>query len=271
MHLLRLPKTVMVALAGMVLLATASSADHAWGSYHWARTANPFTLKTGDNVDATWDAYLNEAIADWTAAAELNLVKVAGSTRPRQCRATAGQIEVCNEKYGNNGWLGIAQIWANGSHITQAITKLNDTYFNTPTYNTPAWRRMVTCQELAHDFGLAHQDEGFSNTNLGSCMDYTNDPDGGGAFGPSNEHPNAHDFEQIKSMYAHLDSTSTVSASIPASVMNEIDFEGPGQWGRLVRSSRNNRIHVYELDFGHGNKVITHVFWADPERDARGR
>ena len=107
---------------------------------------------------------MTQAIADWNAAAELNLVKVAGGTKPRNCRPTAGRIEVCNATYGNNGWLGIAQIWASGAHITQAITKLNDTYFNTPTYNTPAWRRLVTCQEIAHDFGLDHQDEAFTNT-----------------------------------------------------------------------------------------------------------
>ena len=59
-------------------------------------------------------------------------------------------------------------------------------------YNTPAYRRFVTCQELGHDFGLDHQDEVFDNPNLGSCMDYTNDPDGGAggasATDPSNEH-----------------------------------------------------------------------------------
>lgn len=264
------PRARLVGLATFtiaVLFATGSTANHAWGSYHWARTSNPFTLKTGDNVNDTWRPFLVEAVDDWTAAAELNLTIVPGRTKPRLCRATAGQLEVCNASYGNNGWLGIAQIWANGSHITQAITKLNDTYFSTATYNTPAWRRMVTCQELAHDFGLDHQDEAFSNPNLGSCMDYTNNPAGP----PSNEHPNTHDFDQISAIYAHLDSTSTVAASVPASVMNEIDFEGPGQWGRLVRSSRNNRVQIYELDFGHGNKVITHVFWADPARDARGR
>jgi hypothetical protein len=50
--------------------------------------------------------------------------------------------------------------------------------------------------------------------------------------------------------------------------MNQIDFEGPGQWGRLVRSSRNGRVQIYEVDFGKGNKVITHVFWANPDEDA---
>ena len=268
-----LDRRVVVCLVsiGIALSASSSSADHAWGSYHWARTANPFTLSTGDNVDAKWDAYLTEAIIDWNQSGVVILKKVTGAAKGK-CRPTAGRIEVCNATYGQNGWLGIAQIWISGSHITQGTTKLNDTYFNTSTYNTPAWRRLVTCQEVAHDFGLAHQDETFNNRNLGSCMDYTSDPDGGGAFGPSNEHPNAHDFEMIDSIYAHLDGSSTVGAAsanngAPAA-MNQIDFEGPGQWGRLVRSSRNGRVQIYEVDFGKGNKVITHVFWANPDEDA---
>ena len=124
-----------------------------------------------------------------------------------------------------------------GSHITQAVAKMNDTYFNTATYNSPAWRRLVMCQEIAHDFGLDHQDEDFDNANLGSCMDYTSDPDGP----PSNEHPNAHDFAQIDDIYDHLDSTSTTSArALPGhapAAMGPIDLDSPGQWGRLMRSN----------------------------------
>jgi hypothetical protein len=190
----------------MVGLVSPASANHSWGGYHWARTANPFTLRVGDNVDANWDAYLDTAISDWSASAVLDLAKVAGSARPKSCRPTAGRIEVCNSKYGGTGWLGVAQIWLNGSHITQATAKMNDTYFNTPQYNTPAWRRLVMCQEIAHGFGLDHQDENFNNPNLGTCMDYTSDPDG-----PlSNEHPNTHDYDELETIYAHFDSTSTV-------------------------------------------------------------
>lgn len=248
-----------------------ASADHSWGGYHWARQGNPFTLYTGDNVSSAWDQYLDEAIADWSPSEKLDLVKVAGgaSSNTKRCRATKGRIEVCNARYGNTGWLGIAQIWiTGGTHITQAITKVNDTYFNTATYNTPAWRRLVMCQEIAHDFGLDHQDENFNNPNLGSCMDYTSDPDGP----PSNEHPNAHDFEQLESIYAHLDSTTTVGAALPSTMppaMGQIGFDTRAQWGRLVRSNANGRVQIYELDFGRGHKVITHVFWADPAADAQ--
>jgi hypothetical protein len=245
------------------------SANHAWGNYHWARTSNPFTLKVGDNVSATWDSYLDEAISDWSGSSVLDLWKVTGRGKPRNCRPTSGRIEACSASYGPTGWLGIAQIWASGSHITQATTRVNDTYFNTSTYNKPEWRRLVMCQEIAHDFGLDHQDENFNNPNLGSCMDYTSDPGGP----PTNEHPNAHDYEQLEIIYAHLDSFSTVSAGqLPSSMppaMGQISFDTPAQWGRLVRSNANGRVQVYELDFGRGNRVITHVFWADPEGDAR--
>lgn len=255
-----------VTLAVAIGFAAVTFADHSWGGYHWARTSNSFTLKVGDNVSSTWDPYLNEAISDWNASIVLELSKVAGSGRPRQCRPTAGQIEVCNERYGNTGWLGIAQIWLNGLHITQATTKLNDTYFNTATYNKPEWRRLVTCQEIAHDFGLDHQDENFDNPNLGSCMDYTGNPLGP----PSNEHPNSHDFAQIVDIYSHLDSTTSVGASLPNAMppaMGQIDFDTPAQWGKLVRSSRGGRVQVFEQDFGRGHRVVTHVFWADPDRD----
>jgi hypothetical protein len=257
-------------------LASVTSADHSWGGYHWARTSNPFTIKTGDNVTAAWDAYLDEAIIDWNQSRVLDLLKVAGQSN-RNCRPTSGRIEVCNAKYGNNGWLGIASIWiTGGTHITQGTTKLNDTYFNTSQYNTPAWRRLVMCQEIAHDFGLDHQDENFNNANLGSCMDYTNDPDGGpgGASNndPSNEHPNVHDYEQIEIIYEHLDSTTTIGQSVEGGrngqappAMNDLQLEGPGQWGRLVSSSRNGRVQVFELDFGNGHKILTHVFWASSE------
>lgn len=271
-------RRVVIAGALAVAFSALPSANHSWGNYHWGRTTSVLTLKTGDNVDSNWDAYLNEAIGDWNTSSVIELVKVAGASNPKNCRATAGRIEACNSKYGNNGWLGIAQIWASGSHITQAVTKVNDTYFNTATYNKPEWRRLVMCQEIAHDFGLAHQDETFDNPNLGSCMDYTNDPDGGagGAVNndPSNEHPNSHDFSQLLTIYGHTDSVNTATASLPGSAGAEASQgsasdDHPSQWGRLVRSNSNNRVQIYERDLGNGNKMITHVFWADPDGDAR--
>lgn len=258
---------IVLGLVVAVMSVANPFAEHSWGSYHWARTASPVTLKTGDNVDAKWDIYLDLAISDWNQSAVVNLTKVTGGTNPRNCKATSGRIEVCNSRYGQTGWLGIAQIWASGSHITQAISKLNDTYFDTATYNTPAWRQLVMCQEIAHDFGLGHQDEEFGNSNLGSCMDYTNDPDGTRFTQLSNEGPDDHDFDQLVAIYGpHLDSTNTASSSLPNGSAAG-DDNHPSQWGRLVHSNSNNRVQIYELDMGRGVKKITHVFWADPESD----
>jgi len=271
--LTRIPRAVVSAVA---LAATASAvyASHSWGNYHWASTSPGFTLQAGDNVSSVWDPYLDEAISDWNGATdELTLQEVVGGARPRNCRPTAGRIEVCNATYGNNGWLGIAQIWISGSHITQAITKVNDTYFNTATYNTPAWRRLVMCQEIAHDFGLGHQDETFDNPNLGSCMDYTNDPDGGAGGAdpndPSNEHPNAHDTDQLSVIYNHVDSSSTVgqaTSGMPAAA-NQVVANAPGSFGRLVHASANGQHEVYEMDFGGGKRLITDVLWTTEAAD----
>ena len=261
-----------IILAGLVLslggLASVAYANHSWGGYHWARTSNPFTLKVGDNVSSAWDPYLNEAIADWSVSSVLDLTKVTGSTKPRTCKAKTGRIEACSERYGNTGWLGIAQIWISGSHITKAITKVNDTYFNTATYNTPAWRRLVMCQEIAHDFGLDHQDENFNNTNLGSCMDYTSDPDGP----PSNEHPNLHDFEEIAAIYAHLDSTTTVGqdasglgkrAGVNGADSQDLNLDNPSAWGKAVKQDARGKNSLYVRDLGKGEKVFTFVTWVE--------
>ena len=237
-------------------------ANHSWGGYHWAHTANPFTLKVGDNVNSTWDAYLDTAITDWNQSTVLDLAKVAGGARAKNCRPTSGRIEVCNARYGNTGWLGIAQIWITGGvHITQATTKVNDTYFDTAQYNTPAWRRLVMCQEIAHDFGLDHQDENFNNPNLGTCMDYTSDPDGP----PSNEHPNSHDFQQLVTIYTHLDSFNSYSG--PATAMPpgfaNADVHAQENWGTKVRESADGRSALFVRDFGNGNQIFTFVFWAE--------
>lgn len=249
----------------MVLLAVASAtvvfAGHSWGPYHWARTANPFTLKLGDNMSATWDAHLAVASSDWSVSSVLDTTVVAGQTNPRSCKPANGRVEVCNSRYGNNGWLGIAQIWISGSHITKGAVKLNDFYFDMPTYNTPAWRQFVVCQEVGHTLGLDHQDEIFGNLNLGTCMDYTSDPS-------TNQHPNAHDYEQLEAIYAHLDFVTTVGQSLPnGSKANGSKANGTpnehAEWGKAVRQSQGGRNSLYEKDLGRGNKVFTFVVWAN--------
>ena len=236
-------------------------------------------LKLGDNVSTVWDAALATASSDWSVSDVLDTAVVSGLASPKNCKGTSGRVEVCNSKYGNNGWLGIAQISiTGGEHITKGIVKFNDTYFNTPKYNTIAWRNLVACQEIGHTLGLDHQDENFNNANLGTCMDYTNDPDGGpgGAVDddPSNEHPNDHDFAQLEIIYAHFDSVITAGQTFFGS-SNRILGKGKGvngeetaEWGKSIRSSSDGKPSLFENDLGKGNKVFTFVIWADKDAAA---
>jgi hypothetical protein len=235
--------TVVTLFAAMVGSATA---NHSWADYHWARTSNPFTVKLGNNLTGVWGGHLATASSQWSQSSVLDTTVVAGGGRGKRCRATSGRVEVCNGAYGNNGWLGIASIWLSGSHITQGTVKLNDTYFNTAQYNTPAWRNLVMCQEVGHTFGLDHQDENFTNPNLGTCMDYTNNP-------ASNQAPNAHDYEQLETIYSHLDNTTTVGASagfLPDAVPS------------FAAAQRVNR-STYRQDLGDDRALVTHVFWIE--------
>ncbi|HXG69505.1 MAG TPA: hypothetical protein VNJ04_02720, partial [Gemmatimonadaceae bacterium] len=194
-----------------VVSATTLVANHSWGTYHWARQANPFTLKLGNKLTtADWKGHLATTSQDWNSGnSPLNTAIVAGSSGKR-CAMVAGTTQVCNGTYGNNGWLGLASINISGSHITQGTAKLNDTYFNTATYNNPNERLHVMCQEVAHTFGLGHTSEDGSSQN--TCMDYFSNT-GANAGSTLSTKPNAHDFEQLSTIYAHLDTTTTLASS----------------------------------------------------------
>lgn len=256
--------SIFVALlaVGLGVFVLPAEAFHSWGNYHWARTSNPFTLKLGDNVSGAWDSVLATASSDWSLSSVIDTAVVTGLSSPKNCKPKYGRVEVCNNKYGNNGWLGLAQIWVTGgTHITQGVTKLNDTYFNSSTYNTVAWRNLVMCQEIGHTLGLDHQDENFNNTNLDTCMDYTRNPS-------TNQHPNTHDYEELEAIYAHLDTTTTISATLPSKNANsvngiEVNPDSSSEWGRAIRQDRRGRSNVFERDLGRGNKVLTHIFWTD--------
>jgi hypothetical protein len=233
-----------------------TSAHHRWRKFHWARESNPFTVKLGKNLSTAWTSYLTSASADWNNSDVLFTTTVTGSTNPSTCAPTTGRVEVCNGAYGATGWLGVAQVWiSGGSHITQGTVKLNDTYFNQAQYNTPSWRQQVVCQEVGHTFGLDHQDENFNNGNLGTCMDYTSDPDGP----PSNLSPNAHDFEELAIIYRHLDSfTSARSSTGQANAA----LHNASEWGQLVKVAHGGKTQIFERALPNGQRVVTFVIWA---------
>jgi hypothetical protein len=253
---------VILALAASATFAAVAYANHSWGGYHWARTSNPFTLKLGDNLTtADWKSHLSQTSRDWNSGQGTPVLTaiVAGQSNKR-CSMVAGTTQVCNGRYGNNGWLGLASInITGGTHITQGSAKMNDTYFDSATYNNTNEREHVMCQEVAHTFGLDHQST--DGSSLNTCMDYFSNT-GTNAGSTVSTKPNAHDFDELKTIYAHLDSTTTVAASTASTSANEVTNE-PSSWGQLVSQSASGRSSVYEREHGDGTKTLTHVYWTE--------
>ena len=278
-----------VGLAACVALGAVvpASANHSWGNFHWARTSNPLKLTLNTQVTSAWQSYVTDARNQWSQSnvIDISLGRTSGFSA-KQCSPVSGQILVCNAAYGQRGWLGIASIWANGDHITQATTKLNDSYYgSTSRYNTPAWRAMVACQEIGHDFGLGHVNETFTDPNTGSCMDYTNDPSGTAGTNGSlaNTAPNAHDYSWLETIYSHLDSTNTAINSSAATNFGIREVGKPAtagsgsdagigdtmaDWGRAIHEDGKGRPDVFVKALADGRVVISHVFWAP---DATGK
>ena len=216
-------------------------ADHSWGSYHWARTTPQFTLKLGNNhTTSQWQSLLAAASSDWNSPTSFGatftpvLMAVTSGQSSRNCSMVKGTTQVCNGKYGYNGWLGLASInIINGVYITQGSAKMNDSYFNNATYNNPNEKRHVVCQEIAHTFGLDHQSEDGSSQN--SCMDYFSNT-GANATSTASTRPNSHDFEELNAIYANLDTTTTVAAVSSQTTAGVDITDDPQSWGQLSAS-----------------------------------
>jgi hypothetical protein len=257
--------------AFVAVTAVPASATHSWGGYHWARTSNPFTVKVGDNLTNGWNTYLAKASSDWNVSTVAKNTVVPGQAKGR-CRPTSGRDEVCNDTYGANGWLGLASIWLSGGHIAQGTVKVNDTYFNTSTYNNPNEKQHVMCQEVGHTWGLDHQDT--SGALYYTCMDYFSNT-GANATNTASTTPDQGDYDQLRCIYdplavgtlssttngiphscpstGHLDSTTTIGAAV-----------GAGAAASAIPSWANPSESVYVDQLANGMTQVTYVRWANP-------
>jgi hypothetical protein len=231
------------------LIAMPAAAVHSWNGYHWARTSTQIAPPVVNITNSTWSARVATAVSDWNQSTVIQSALTNSTGNGRTCKPQAGKILVCNAAYGQTGWLGIASIWLSNGHISQGTTKLNDTYYAMAQYNTPAWRQAVTCQEIGHNYGLAHQDEDFNTDATSSCMEYTSIPEG-------NEHADQHDYDQLLSIYNHTDSAA-VAAAVKSTPSQNAIGNSRADWGRQIGH------HTFERDLGNGNKVITDVLFVE--------
>ncbi len=258
----KLTLTALLALAFSAVAASPALAAHSWGSYHWAQasaSSTPsVTVNLGDNMvpsrSTNWPALFDgssttgaNTVFNWSNlhlfplgignpfADILESPSVAGAnaTSQKRCKAVSGRVEVCNARYGFNGWLGLAQIWTSGGHIVQGVAKMNDSYLDGSRY-TDVNKQHVLCQEVGHTFGLGHTSEDGSDQN--TCMDYSDDI--------GNPHTNEHDNEQINAIYRAHDDGGTSSTSIST--------KGSGKVRRLHKD-------VYVETFPNGVKKFTFV------------
>src|SRR5258708_4871759 len=92
-----------------VLTPGAAVASHSWGNYHWARTANPFTVELDNNLTSAWTSYLATASADWTTSSVLNTTILNGSFGSQTtCTPAPGHVQVCKASYRSTQLLGLA-------------------------------------------------------------------------------------------------------------------------------------------------------------------
>jgi hypothetical protein len=222
---------VIVAASMALLVAPSSQASHSWNGYHWARTSNPLKLKMVKSLTGQWPSLLPLVSADWSASTVLDTSIQAGQNGllgRLSCGAIAGKIHVCNANYGPNLWFGQATVWISSDHISQAVTQLNDFYF-TGSYNNNTARRHVMCQEIGHDFGLDHQH------GVPTCMEDNN----GTLNTASYVTPNAHDYNELATIYSHLDSFNSAKSASAA-----LGSSGPA---RIVRAGNQT--------------ILTFIFW----------
>lgn len=182
-----------------------ANAEHTWGSYHWARTTPSFQLYVTASVTPSWSNELADTLTKWTVDGLLSFKIGAiddSELVRRRCSMIAGEIRVCNDSYGSNGWLGLATIGIDSSgHVDMGTAKLNDYYSSY--WQIVGMKNHVMCQEVGHLFGLGHTSENGSSQS--TCMDYSKDID--------SQWPNEHDYAQLIDIYAHLDSYSSYTGA----------------------------------------------------------
>ncbi len=238
---------VVVLAASPVMLTTRASEADLNGA-HWARNSSPFTLRVSANLTGRWKTHATRAARDWgkSGVVRMRVTNSNGGNR-RVCQPRNGQVELCNAKFGENGWLGLSRIWIDSSnHIVKASITMNDTYFNQAPYTEAKARQHTMCHELGHVLGLDHNGQK-------SCMNDSNRS----VFRDAK--PSQQDFKQLQKLYKHKDKKSTIQnsaregASFDAAAVPTTPGEGA--------FSANETVRIDSLPGG--GRLVTSIIWVD--------
>jgi len=145
----------------------------AWKNAFVERDGGGLHLTLRNALDDNWQREFDVAVADWqqSDALVLSTERVAVD---HTCGRVDGVMVVCNANFGATGWVGINENSILRGVIVSSVAKMNEYYLNNANF---AHRRFTMCHELGHGFGLPHTDENPYNSNLGNCLDYTDDPE----------------------------------------------------------------------------------------------
>ncbi|MEO6364705.1 MAG: matrixin family metalloprotease [Luteimonas sp.] len=247
MKLNRLAAAV-IGVAVVLTVSLAANASHSWNNYHWARNTSSFNLQVIDSNSTSWDDELGLALSQWSQSSKLNMNITSydsSSTARQQCRPVAGKVRSCNYAYGQNGWLGLASINLDSrGHISQGTSKMNDSYSSS--FSSQNQRRHVMCQELGHTLGLGHTSENGSTQN--TCMDYSTSS--------TSTAPNSHDYNQLSSIYGHLDTYNSYSGAALTTASQKA-MAGPLPIGIMVRKGVFDEL--WAAPDGKGGTWVHHI------------
>jgi len=261
-----------VVLTLFAMIPPPVGAMHPWAS-HWGRTTSGIrNIPVRRRLSAIWLARYNTAMTDWRKPAMTRIRPYTLSTTAQSssCPFVLDEIQVCDGNYGNTGWGGYAQVsWDGTGHTRYARALQNNYYYVGSSATVVADRQLVICQEIGHLLGLGHVNEIMNNPNVGSCMDYTNDADGGpgGASNsdPNNMHPYAHDYALINSRHNHIGMIVPEVASRQTEApraMQAMLASSPtslAQLGSLTWSGNGGLTERYEMEFAGGWGMATWV------------
>ena len=126
-------------------------AGNQWSFWHWGAkllTYDVEVLGGPESPPGHWSGLMRGEFADWNASGDCLVLTEVGN---------GGNVHAVADNFGSTGWLGLAQIVRNnGWEILEAQASMNRSYLDGASYNDKDDEH-VTCQEIAHDWGLDHR------------------------------------------------------------------------------------------------------------------